>query len=303
MIKPRRPFWLSGANFYMLSGALGVAIFFITWGILHENSDEMPWVTSGIAFSIWIVGAVLLREIVLRRMRNRYLAQERRFDQQMNEVYSKVSDLRKQPKFSLEKNEKILSEIKQKSDAAKVLGKFSAAHREVFELCGQYLNVSAKELNSVDIRSPRLPAIRKGQTAVERLQRYHLLQWAQIETRSFTQSARVAVRTTDKIEAMRNAISVVESSLSIYPNDATLSETATALAEMLTSIEVTHFVDLAERCAFKFEYAEALSHYRDALFYLSRDNVESNDRRNAAENINTEIERIRNLIELSSSNR
>lgn len=285
----------------MLSGAFGVAIFFICWGILHENGDEMPWVTSGIAFSIWIVGSVILREIVLRRMRNRFLAQERRFDRQMNEIYLRVGEIHGQPKFSLEKNEKILNEIRQKSEAAKVLGKFAAAHREVFELCEQYLEVSAKELRTVDVRSPRLPAIRKGQTTVEKIQRYHLLNWAQIETRTFTQNAKVASRTTDKIEAMQQAMNVIDSALAVYPKDATLTETSVALAEMLTSIEVNHFVDLAERSAFKLEYPEAINHYRDALFYLSRDNFDSSDRRIAAEKINTEIERIRNLIESKSS--
>ena len=302
LIKPRRPFWLSGANFYALSVALGIAIFFISWGILHENGDEMPWITSGIAFSIWLVGAVLLRETVLRRMRIRYLAQERRFDLQMNEIQLKTGELRRQHKFSLERNEQILHEIKQKSDAAKVLGKFSAAHHEVFELCDQYLVISAKELQSVDVRSPRLPAIRRGQTVVEKLERYHLLQWAQIEIHAFTQAANVAAKTTDKIVAMQNAISIVDSALRTASNERKLSETRYALTEMLTSIRVSHFVERAERCVFKLENREAIGHYRDALFYLSRDNVDNSDRRMAAQKINAEIERIRHLIETVGRN-
>ena len=51
----------------------------------------------------------------------------------------------------------------------------------------------------------------------------------------------------------------------------------------------------AERAAFKGDYAKARSLYRDALFYLGRDNIHNEDREQAAAFINTEIEKLQSL--------
>lgn len=293
----RRPFWLPASNYYVLTFAVGLAVFFLLWGILHDGGEETPWITAGIGFSIFMIGAVFLREVTLRRARHRYLAVEKQFDRQLVEVYSRVGENARPEKLTIEKNERILAEIRQKSDAAKVLSKFADAHREVFEMCGEYLSVNERELRVIGVGSPRILALRKGKKSVVRRHRFHLLQWAQIESRNLTHEASSLTKAADKVAATQTAINVIDSALEFYPNEPALLESHELLQEMLTSIRVSHFVEKAERSAFKGNYKQAKSLYRDALFYLGRDNVRSDQRDNAAEHINSEIDRIRQIEE------
>ena len=130
----RRPFWLPASNYYVMSVAISAAFFFLMWGILHDSNDETPWITSGVSASILLCGAVILREVILRRARNRFLRQQKRMDNSVFDAYARVGDNRDPNKLTLEKNTAILHEIRQKSEAAQILNKFSAGHREVFEL-------------------------------------------------------------------------------------------------------------------------------------------------------------------------
>src|SRR5688572_26048007 len=129
----RRPFWLPASNYYFLTVAVAAAFFFIVWGMLNELAVEMPWAVAGVSASILMAGAVVLRETVLRRGQNRYLREQRNLGRRAHSIGSSFSDTRHPEKLTLEKNAAILGEIKKKSDAAKVLNKFSAGHREVFE--------------------------------------------------------------------------------------------------------------------------------------------------------------------------
>src|SRR5688572_16352439 len=125
----RRPFWLPASNYYVLAVAISTAFFFLVWGILHDGGEELPWISAGISASILLCGAVILREIVLRRARKRYASQIGAAHRVA--INPSAGDLRNRHKLSLEKNAAILREIRQKSDAAKVLSKLSAGHREV----------------------------------------------------------------------------------------------------------------------------------------------------------------------------
>ena len=294
-IGARRPFWLPASNYYVLSVAISAAFFFLMWGILHDSNEEAPWIASGISASIPLCGAVILREVILRRARNRFLRQQKRMDNSVFDAFARVGDNRNPNKLTLEKNAAILNEIRQKSEAAQVLNKFSAGHREVFELCGEYLVRNESELKSVSASSPRFAALLKGRASAAEHHRYHMLKWAEIESRSMTNDATNRVNTSEKIEAAQNALNVIETALGSYPSESSLLESRELLGEMIVSIKVSHWFERAERAAFKGDYAKAKSLYRDALFYLGRDNVQNEDREQAAALINAEIEKIRIL--------
>ena len=115
----------------MMTLALTAALFFILWGILNDSLVEAPHITAGISASIFLFGAVVLREIVLRRARNRLIQDQRRLEHSFVSPSVHSGDSRK---LTIERNAAILNGIKRKSEAARVLGKFSAGHREVFEL-------------------------------------------------------------------------------------------------------------------------------------------------------------------------
>ena len=270
-------------------------MFFLLWGILHDGGEETPWITAGIGSSIFVVGAVVLREVILRRARYRHIAVEKQFNRQLEDVYSRVADTRRSEKLTVEKNERILAEIRQKSDAAKVLHKFADAHRDVFEMCGEYLSINEREMRSIGIGSPRLLALRKGKVSASRHHRFHLLQWAKIETQNLTFEVSNRTKIAEKVSAAQTAINVIESALEHYPNETTLIESHELLREMLMSIRVSDFVEKAERSVFKGNYKQAKNLYRDALFFLGRDNIRTDQRDSAAEHINSELDRIRQI--------
>lgn len=286
---------MPASNYYVLATAIGLALFFLSWGILHDGGDETPWITAGIGFSILMIGAVVLRELILRRARNRYLALERKFDRHLADAVNRIGDGNRPEKLTIERNERLIADIKRKSEAAKILGKFADAHREVFEICDQYLSINERETRNINAGSPRIKALRKGRESVSRYHRFHLLQWAQIETRNLTGDVPGIAKTGEKVSTLQSALSVVDSALEYYPAELALIESRGVLNEMLTSVRVSHFVEKAERAAFKGEYKQALSMYRDALFYLGRDNVRSDQRDAAAERITFEIDRLRQI--------
>jgi tetratricopeptide (TPR) repeat protein len=288
----RRPFWLPAPAYYILAAAISAVIFFLVWGILHEG-EEMPWIPAGILASITIATAVVLREIFLRRARNRFLRAQKRLDYNLTSAAQHKS--KDSNKLTLEKNAAILRNIERKSEAARVLGKLPDAHWEVFEICNEYLQITERELQTVGVGSPRLPALRLGREKIQELHKFHLLTWAAVETKTLTQEARIRATIAEKLETAQKALAVLDSALEFYPDETELTESATAVEEFIASIKISHWIEQAERSAFKGNYKRAVSHYRDALFYLARENVRSDEREMIAEKINQEIEKLREI--------
>ncbi len=292
--RSRRPFWLPASNYYVLTVSLSAVFFFLVWGILHDGGEDTPWINAGIGAGILMVGAVILREVILRRARARLAAQQRSIDSQFR-GHSFRSDIRDGEKLTLELNAAILGEIKQKAAAANVFAKVSAGHREVFELCGEYLVRNETDLKNVKPGSPRLAPLLRGRSTAGELHRFHMLKWAEIEARTYAAEARSRLNVAERTEAALSAISVLEAALASYPDDESLRESWQVLDDLLVSIKVSDLVEQAEKAAFKGEYPRAKSIYKDALFYLGRDNAQSDEREDAAEKILAEIERIRLL--------
>jgi hypothetical protein len=291
----RRPFWLPASNYYVLASAVSLAFFFAGWGVMQDEYEETPWIPSGIGASVILGGAVILREVILRKARERYTRIEPGLAQKFSGVHPQFRNRQRNSKLTLEQNATILGEIKQKSNAAKVLGKYSAGHREVFELCGEYIDRIENELKTVNASSPRFSSLLKGRKSASEFHRYHLLQWAEIEAKTLTTEANSQGNISDRINAANNAVGVLEFALESYPAEQTLLDSRDVLREMSVSIKVGDWIEQAERAAFKGDFRDAIGLYRDALFYLGRDNIYTEDRQQAATLINAEIDRLRLL--------
>lgn len=291
----RQPFWLPASNYYVMAAAVCAAFFFLLWGILHDTGDEAPWVTAGISSSMLLCGAVILREVILRRAQSRLVRERREMDARYAKPPSRATYGRASSKLTLERNAAILDEIHRKSEAARVLNKLSAGHREVFELCSDYIHYNESELKNVSAGSPRLAALLKGRSSAAETHRFHLLRWAEIEVTNLTHEAQNRVHLDEKIEAANAALDVIEESLESYPSETSLLQSKALLQDLLVSIRVSDSIEKAERAAFEHEYSLARTLYRDALFDLGRDNVHSAAREQAAKRINEEIERIREI--------
>jgi hypothetical protein len=290
--KYRRPFWLPASNYYILAAAVAIAFFFLVWGVLHEGEDQAPWVPAGFGASLILIGAVFLREIVLRKARNRYLLVQKRLDFTLDNATLHTKTNAAEKKLTLEKNAEIIKQIQKKSEAARVLMKLSEGHHEVFKICNEYLEINKKELVQVGAGSPRLAALRRGREIARDLHRFHLLAWAEIESRQLTQEAKNRGTITEKTETAQKALNVIQTALEYYPNDRQLVESEEAVREFVTSIRIAHYMEQAERSVFKGNYKRAVSHYKDALFFLARENRQSRETDLLAEQINSEIQKI-----------
>lgn len=292
----RRPFWLTASNYYVLAVAAAIALFFLVWGIFHEGNEETPLMAAGIGACLVLSGAVVMREIFLRKARKRFLLVERNLDRNLKQIPLPLQRPTKDAnKLSLEKNAAIVKSIQQKSEAARLLGRMSAGHLEVFEICSQYLSLTEKQMETVRVGSPRIAGLRRGREIVSELHRLHLLAWAEVEARTLTQKAKNYVTISEKLDTAQQALTVLNSALQFYPNEARLIESETVLNDFIASIKVSHWIEQAERAAFKGNSRRAVSLYRDALFFLDREGVKTEERDAIAEKINFEIESLRKL--------
>lgn len=289
----RRPFWLTASSYYVLAAAAAIALFFLVWAIFHEGDEETPLAAAGIGASLVLGGAVVVREIFLRRARNRFLLVERNLDRNLKQI--PLRPAKNAGKLSLEENASIVKDIQKKSEAARLLGRMSAGHLEVFEICSQYLSLTEKQMETVGVGSPRIAGLRRGREIVTDLHRHHLLAWAEIETRTLTQKAKNYVTISEKLNTAQEALTVLNSALQFYPNEPQLTESETVLKDFIASIKVSHWIEQAERAAFKGNSRRAVSLYRDALFFLDREDVRTEEREAIAERINFEIESLQNL--------
>lgn len=294
--KYRHPFWLPALNYYLLTVAVTIILFFIFFGILFEESEDLPLFPSAAAASIVLAVAIFLREVILRKARMRYLFAQRQLDSNLKKVSSQLGSAPVSNKLTLEQNAAIIREIQKKSEAARVLGKLSEGHLEVFEMCNEYILLNRQQMETVGVGSPRLAALRRGRQLVGDLHHFHLLTWAQNETRFLTQESKSRVTISEKLESAQRALIILVSALEFYPEDRQLLESETALKEFITSLKVSHLIEQGERSAFKGNYKRAINHYRDALFFMARENVQTEERDSVALKINKEIENLNQIL-------
>ena len=81
-----------------------------------------------------------------------------------------------------------------------------------------------------------------------------------------------------------------------YADEPELRESKAAITEFISSVKVAHWVELAERSAFKGHYRRAIDRYRDALFYLTTGTVKEEVRLAGTEKIEREIEKLKTRL-------
>ena len=284
-----RPFWLSNWTYFGGAAALSFILFFILWNVLSEDGEthDGTWFPAFLAGTILFAFAAALHGVLLRRVKNKYLLRR----EQMK-FPGRGAGLIEPGKFTLEKHGAALKKIQSKSAAAEAANPPNGeAHLEVYRACGDYLEQVETAMPTVHAGSPRLAAFRSGQERVRGLQKHHLLAWAEEESRTLLREAQIRVTTNEKVETAQRALEVLDAALQIYPEERKLAESNIAIHEFIAASYVAHWVELAERAAFKENYEQAVDHYRDALFYLSREAVNETQRQGAAIKIEMEINR------------
>ncbi len=277
--RPRtRPFWLPAISYYVLAGAISAACFFIVWGVIFEGGEEAPWITAGIAASLCLIASVFVREVVLRNARNRYLADRRRLDRNFINWSQSSSDKEAPRKLSLRQNEMMLARIAKMSEAARVLSDLSEGHREVFDICDDYLRITGNELRRTDVKSPRFVAIRKGRSRVKKLHQHHFLSWAEIESKEMLRGAGSAGSSDEKIETAGNALEVLESAIRRYPSESRLLDSAQALREFMSAVRISELISEAEKEEADGNLGKAMGQYEGILELLPEEHFAEGER-------------------------
>ena len=292
----------SSSGYMLATGAVAAALFFLLWFMLHNNGDEAPWVPAGLAASVVMLVAVAAREVVMRRAWARYLLEYDRREQ-AGEVQQRTAGATSGVRSrSSDTYSASLRGLQRQSAEANAPGALPEAHLETYLSCQEYLEGAEEALRNGKVGSESRVTLRAGQERARTLARHHLLSWARGASRSLTHEAQRRARLSDKIETAGRALDVIESALNVYPDEAELRESETAVREFMASAKVSHWVEMAERAAFKGRYARAIDRYRDALFYLSRETMREEARAEAAERIGREIEMLRARLETRKIN-
>ena len=281
----------STAAYMLIATASAAALFFLLWWMLQ--AEEAPWVPAGLAASVVLLVAASARLMVTRRARatpsHNFVSSDRRRPRSpshsgsvMRSTSLHAAALRALQKQSADADEKDIPEV----------------HRELYEMCTEYLAGAERALQSPALQPDGRVALRAGQDKVRDLQKHHLLTWARGSARTLTHEAQKRVRLYEKIETANRALECIDSALKVFPDEKELNVSARAVREFIISSRVAHWVELAERAAFKGYHQRAIDCYKDALFYLTRDRA-STAGEAAAERITREIDLLR--VELKTT--
>lgn len=282
----------SSTGYMIAAVAAAIALFFALWWMLIVGGDEAPWVPAGLAASVVLLVALSAREVVMRRAWTRYL-----LENSVAEGGARGSDKRHSSKktYSTSIHAAALATIqKQSAEAETAISPDS--HLDVFRLCRNYLESTEEALRANNLPPEKRNAMRAGQERVRSLEKHHLLTWARDSSRVLTHDAQQRVRVSDKIETANRAVECLDSALRVFPEEHELNESKLAIREFIASVKVAHWVELAERAAFKGHYRRAIDRYKDALFYLERESVKDDVRMAGAERISREIDVLRSRL-------
>src|SRR5262249_21641592 len=93
------------------------------------------------------------------------------------------------------------------------------AHRELYDLCINYLSSAEQTLLSPSLSAEGRVALRAGQERVRTLQKHHLLAWARSSSSNFMRDAQQRARLFEKVEAANRALDCIDSALKVYPDE------------------------------------------------------------------------------------
>jgi hypothetical protein len=174
-------------------------------------------------------------------------------------------------------------------------------HLEMFNLCQSFISRADEALRSNSLTAEKRGIFRAGQERARILEKHHMLIWARESSVALTHEAQRRARMTDKIETAYRALDCLDAALRVYPTETELNASKSAIWEFIASVKVAHWVELAERAAFKGHYRRAIDRYKDALFYLDRDTSNDEIRIAGAERIGREIEALQAQIRSSQT--
>src|ERR1700682_3350156 len=147
------------------AAAASAALFFVLWWMLQ--GEENPWVPAGLAASVVMLVAASARILVGRR-RTRFLGEN-------NHQVGRGAMRRPSGKGlqSTSLHSAALRALQKQSLDADARDLPPQAHREIFDLCSDYLNGAEQALLSPSLPAEGRLALRAGLERARTLQRHH----------------------------------------------------------------------------------------------------------------------------------
>jgi hypothetical protein len=277
------------------------ALFITIWWLLASSGDDAPVLPAGLAASVVLLIALAAREIVMRRAWARY-THELELRMGAGEPLKLQTAGPAGGQVKVKTTGASFRALQQRlAQADEVGAQQPEVHLEAYRLCEQYLANSEEAIRAPGVTTDVRVALRAGQERVRELQKHHLLAWTRGETQRLTQEAQRRASPSARIETAMRAVDVINEALQVYPDEPALRDSALAVRNFIASVKVAHWVELAERAAFRGRYTRAIARYRDALFYLSRAEMSDDARDEAAKRINREIEFLRARVALDKN--
>ncbi len=288
--RPRRHRALSVFAYFAFASALSALLFFAFWWMLWAAGDDSPWLPSGLVAGLVLLVAVAMREVVMRRAETRLV---------LEGGIGRGGQTSGKPRRSTAVAR--LRALERRLTEAYTMNALPAAHLEAYRWCEEYLSNADEALRRVGVTTEIKAALRAGEERVRVLQKQHLLAWARKETQRLTGKAQERERTSSKVETAGEALAVLDQAIERYPEEPELRDSALAVREYISSVKINHWIELAERAAFKGKHAQAVERYKDALYYLTRAEMSEEVRRETAERITAEINSISALGAIDES--
>jgi hypothetical protein len=282
----------SSLSYVVATSIMALALFLGLWWLLVTGGDEAPWVLAGLVASVVLLVAFSAREVVMRRARTRHLLEHDR-TAKLQRGAGRVRGSRGRGDTA---TTAMLREILRRSAELTAGAATPEAHLALYHQCQDYISSTEDSLQANNLSAETRIGVRAGQERARALQKHHLLIWARDTSRSLTHEAQKRARTSDKIDTANKAVACLEWALKAYPDEPEIAESMHAVKEFIALAKVAHWVELAERAAFKGQCRTAIGRYQDALFYLTRGAVREEVRTAAEERINKEIELLRERL-------
>lgn len=275
-------------------------LFFALWWMLFTGGDEAPWITAGLAASLVLLVALSAREVVMRRAWTRYLLEHGAPEHSASTRANNDHVMSGKKAYSATAHKAALRALQSQSAEADSASR-PEAHLEMFKLCQSFIATADDALHSNSLTAEKRSIFRAGQERAKVLEKHHMLTWARDSSLALTHEAQRRARLTDKIETAYRALDCLDTALRAYPGETELNASKSAIWEFIASVKVAHWVELAERAAFKGHHKRAIDRYKDALFYLNRDTANDEIRAAGAERIGREIESLRARLRQSQA--
>ena len=300
-----RPRVLSTTAYLVTTALVAAATLLVVWWVLVAGEYEEPWLPATVAAGGVLVAAVAAREVLVRRAWARY-TRELEFEmgrgESLHPAATTAAPARhkrssRSGKSGVRAAAESLRALQQRLAQAEEAGaEQPAAHLEAVRLCEQYLASTDDALRDGRGAPEVRGALRAGQERVRELRKHHQLAWVRNEARRLTLEAQRRASVSARIETAERAFDVINEALKEYPEETELRDSAVAVRTYVASVRVAHWVELAERAAFRGRLNRAVARYRDALYYLSRAEMNEEACAAAADRINREIEMLRARI-------